>query len=307
MRIGRRNLYIGVFDMWNCGLLRARARNVLSRSYWSEFVATLIYVGLYVGIGAIIGLTVFVMVAFSALSAISALAGSAVSLLAVPTALVISPVVYVMGIVASVFIGGPLCVGLYKYYMESRLREPDYGEVFSAFHGQRYTKVMGAMAWMLLFVTLWSLPYTVANSALSLFLFLKPHLLLQWQTDLLRGAIWVLYIPAFIKTIAYGMTPFILGDNPSIGYRRALRLSMDMTKGQKGHIFLLLLSFIGWWLLGAICCGVGILFVVPYFQATLSELYAQLRDEALAGGLCGYGELGFGEPSHEPERPPELG
>ncbi len=37
------------------------------------------------------------------------------------------------------------------------------------------------------------------------------------------------------------------------------------------------LSFIGWYLLGAILCGIGALFVNPYKDATMTQLYLELR------------------------------
>ena len=38
-------------------------------------------------------------------------------------------------------------------------------------------------------------------------------------------------IPGIIKSYAYRMVPYILSDNPTIGYKRAIELSNDMTRG----------------------------------------------------------------------------
>jgi len=53
------------------------------------------------------------------------------------------------------------------------------------------------------------------------------------------------------------------------------------------------LSFIGWYLLGALLFLVGVLFVMPYENATKAELYLVLRKNALDNGLCSYEELGL--------------
>ena len=37
-----------------------------------------------------------------------------------------------------------------------------------------------------------------------------------------------------------------------------------MTRGHKWNIFVLDLSFIGWFLLGILACGIGMFFVMPY-------------------------------------------
>ncbi|MNI95549.1 hypothetical protein D3C73_1538330 [compost metagenome] len=64
-----------------------------------------------------------------------------------------------------------------------------------------------------------------------------------------------------------------------------------MTRGHKLDMFVLDLSFIGWYLLGILALGVGVLFVNPYFNATNAELYLVLRKEALNNNLCSYEDL----------------
>ena len=58
-------------------------------------------------------------------------------------------------------------------------------------------------------------------------------------------------------------------------------------------MFVLDLSFIGWFLLGLLACGVGVLFVVPYFQAVQAELFAKLRGISVDSGLSSMEEFGF--------------
>lgn len=101
-------------------------------------------------------------------------------------------------------------------------------------------------------------------------------------------------IPGIIKAYSYSMVPFILADNPNIGSERAIELSMQMTQGEKFDMFVLGLSFLGWYILGVIACFVGVIFVHPYVQATKAELYRVLREKALSNRYCTYEELGFG-------------
>ncbi|MNW04231.1 hypothetical protein D3C71_2002930 [compost metagenome] len=56
-------------------------------------------------------------------------------------------------------------------------------------------------------------------------------------------------------------------------------------------MFVLDLSFIGWFLLGTIALGVGVLFVLPYYNSTKAELYVVLRKQALYDGLSTPEEL----------------
>ncbi len=56
-------------------------------------------------------------------------------------------------------------------------------------------------------------------------------------------------IPGIVKAYSYSQMFFILAENPRVGVRKAMRLSKEMTKGYKGDIFFLGLSFIGWYAL----------------------------------------------------------
>jgi uncharacterized membrane protein len=106
----------------------------------------------------------------------------------------------------------------------------------------------------------------------------------------------LLIIPGIVKSYAYSMVPYILADNPNIGYSRAVELSNQMTEGHKFDIFVLELSFIGWYLLGMLLIFVGMLFVRPYEDATKAELYIVLRQNALDNGNCTADELLMANP-----------
>lgn len=60
------------------------------------------------------------------------------------------------------------------------------------------------------------------------------------------------FIPGIIARIKYSMAPFIWVDNPDKGINEIIEESINLTKGHKGEIFLLYLSFIGWYALLAI-------------------------------------------------------
>ena len=103
----------------------------------------------------------------------------------------------------------------------------------------------------------------------------------------------LLLIPGIYKTYQYYMVPYILSDNPNIPGARARSISRAMTDGEKLNIFLLELSFIGWYLLGGLCLGIGVFFVNPYYEATKAELYIYLRDRAIQTGMVQPEELGL--------------
>ena len=87
-----------------------------------------------------------------------------------------------------------------------------------------------------------------------------------------------LFIGAIILSLAYGLVPFVIYDNPGITPREALRLSRMMMRGHKAEFFLLQLSFIGWILL-CILCPIGILWLAPYTYAAEAHFYEDVKAE----------------------------
>ena len=86
-------------------------------------------------------------------------------------------------------------------------------------------------------------------------------------------------IPGVIKSYQYRMLPYILAENPDITTQDAFDRSKQLTDGQKLDIFVLDLSFIGWYFLGSILFGIGLYFVYPYFKSTNALLYLYLSDQ----------------------------
>ncbi|MBP3941283.1 MAG: DUF975 family protein, partial [Christensenellaceae bacterium] len=80
-------------------------------------------------------------------------------------------------------------------------------------------------------------------------------------------------IPGIIVSMALSMVWYIKIDHPSYTWKEAFAASRDMTNGRKMELFILSLSFIGWLILGSLCFGIGILFVMPYMNATMVQWY----------------------------------
>ena len=91
-------------------------------------------------------------------------------------------------------------------------------------------------------------------------------------------------IPGIIKAIAYSQMFYILAENPNISVSKAMRMSIEMTKGHKADIFMTYLSFIGWFLLSCLTCGILFIWTVPYIQLTFVNVYQYLKSEALRTG-----------------------
>jgi len=138
------------------------------------------------------------------------------------------------------------------------------------------------MMWMILWVFLWAL-ISIPAILLALYLMRSTGRGARLLVILLIGPIHLIaLIPAIIKSISYAMTPFILSDQPDVPARDALKLSMRMMDGNKKELFILSLSFIGWFLLSAMTLGIlYVVYVGPYYYTTLAGFYDRLKVEGL--------------------------
>ena len=89
----------------------------------------------------------------------------------------------------------------------------------------------------------------------------------------------LLIIPGWIKSYSYAMTPYILVDDPEISNNAAIEKSMSMMQGHKWRLFLRDLSFIGWYILGAICFFVGMFWAAAYHFQARTAFYETLKAE----------------------------
>ena len=87
----------------------------------------------------------------------------------------------------------------------------------------------------------------------------------------------LLLIPGIIKAYSYCFAPFISMDNENLTAEECIQLSMKMTQGYKMKLFLLDLSFIGWYFLSIITLGVGLLWVIPYHEAAHIMIYEDIK------------------------------
>ena len=96
-------------------------------------------------------------------------------------------------------------------------------------------------------------------------------------------ALWSLLfvIPGIIKTYSYAMAPYIMQDDPTKDWKTCLDESREMMNGYKWKLFCLDLSFIGWYFVGALCLGIGVLFVYPYHEMARANFYLDIKGEAV--------------------------
>jgi uncharacterized membrane protein len=97
----------------------------------------------------------------------------------------------------------------------------------------------------------------------------------------------LLIIPGIVALYRYRQAVYIMLDHPEYSALQCIRESKKMMQGRKGELFVLALSFFGWYLLPAI--PLVSIWVTPYTQLTYAFYY-----NALLGLQPGYGNGGPG-------------
>ena len=146
-------------------------------------------------------------------------------------------------ILLGIFAVNPITVGANRFFILNSEGNASLSEIFSMFK-MDYWNVVKVMLMMQIKTILWTL---------------------------------CLVVPGIIKGFEYSMIPYLLAENSSMSMSECFSLSKEMTSGQKMDMFVLDCSFVGWYILAALACGIGIIFVGPYVMATETELYKVLK------------------------------
>lgn len=87
----------------------------------------------------------------------------------------------------------------------------------------------------------------------------------------------LLIIPGIIKSYSYALTVYISEDNPELTPEECINKSMEMMNGNKWKLFLLDLSFIGWFFLSILTLGIALLWFRPYLETARIYFYEDLK------------------------------
>ncbi len=224
--------------MWSRADLKWQAKQVLGRSYWKWLLVTFVA-------GLVSGQGFSFTVNFSVSGASAAPAGWEPFAFLAPLLMWIPMILLGAALIFTLFVSGPMQVGACRFYFSSTVyQNDDLGYLFSGFRSEQYLRNACAMFLMDLYIFLWSLLFV---------------------------------IPGIVKSYEYRFIPYLLAEYPQMDRQTAFAISREMTLGHKWEMFVLDLSFLGWYFLGLLACGIGVLFVMPYVEATYAQLYLRLR------------------------------
>lgn len=158
----------------------------------------------------------------------------------------------ILTLIYKILIANPIIVGQSRYFLENRQEPSKFEVLFDMFRKETYWNVVKIMVLRDIYQILWTM----------LFIF-----------------------PGIYKAFEYSMIPYILAENPTMDSADVFALTKILTKNVKLDLFILLLSFLPWYLLSVFTCGIAFFYVNAYVGATETEAYIFLRDSAIEKGI----------------------
>ncbi|MDF2608609.1 MAG: hypothetical protein K0R92_83 [Lachnospiraceae bacterium] len=140
------------------------------------------------------------------------------------------------------FIGGAIELGYCRFNLNLiNDTNPKFNDLFSRFN--IFLKALGLRLVIAIFTLLWTLLFI---------------------------------IPGIIATFSYSMAFYIMEEDPSIGILDAISQSKELMRGNKYRLFCLSFSFIGWIMFSVITFGIGMLWLIPYMNASFAAFYLEI-------------------------------
>ncbi len=237
---------------------REKAREALSGNY-------------SVVVGAYIIYTIILNVLSAPLSIISTI--GEITGLVILTGILSIPFSLLTTLVSTLFVTGANKI----VYDVTKGEKAEFMNLFYCFSHNPLT-VVCAELWILLYL----LPaFAILFLGLGIGIFLiimigSPAAVLAGAAVMIIALIaYLIYV--VILSLSVSMAFFMYYDDPSMKAHDLIKGSMAMMKGNKFRLFKLNLSYLGYYLLGFLSCGLALLWINPNVTAAAAFLYRDLR------------------------------
>ncbi len=90
---------------------------------------------------------------------------------------------------------------------------------------------------------------------------------------------------AILLSFRFFLCPFLLAEYPQFTPAQVLGHSKNLMKGNKWRLFCLYCSFIGWYLLGTVTCGIAFFWVIPYVHTAEAAFYDEISERSRTGNM----------------------
>lgn len=168
-------------------------------------------------------------------------------------------------------LSGLFNIGCYYYFLNiASGQRHSVGDLFFAFRGN-FGKNLAVAAATVLPQLILLLPYQICAY------FFQSTYNVVWALLMIVSLIigLAIYVPV---ALSLSMSPMLLLDFPQYSAKEVLKRSIQITKGHKGRLFLLQLSFLPIYLLCVLSFAIGYLWAVPYMLMTYVLFYLDLMN-----------------------------
>lgn len=150
----------------------------------------------------------------------------------------------VVGTLATLVLMGPLSYGsivIFRRVVQNKDEKANLNHLFDGFK-DRFSESLVTSLLETLFIILWTL---------------------------------LLIVPGIIKSYSYAADMYLVHEKGIEG-KEAITKSRELMRGNKWKLFCLDLSFIGWYFVGILCFGVGVLWVEAYRNVARTEFFEDI-------------------------------
>jgi len=151
--------------------------------------------------------------------------------------------------ILGLLVAGPLSYGLISVFLRIKRNEDEKADVGHLFDGfkDKFGESVVTILLSEIFIFLWTLLFI---------------------------------IPGIIKSYAYSAAMYLVRERNLEG-NEAITESRKLMKGNKWKLFCLDLSFIGWYIVGLLCLGVGVLWVHTYHEAARTHFMEDILNNQI--------------------------
>ena len=139
-----------------------------------------------------------------------------------------------------------------------------------------WTKVLILYFMTAALLALWSSIFAMPVSYLLSALYLSGEI--SMETVYLLLMLYTAIVMA-VLSYRYRMAWFVLLDHPELPVRQVINQAKAINRVHRWQLFLLDISFLPWWLLGILTCGILLIWKLPYITVTYAHAYHFMLDD----------------------------
>lgn len=216
--------------------------------------------------------------------------------LTIGTGTVIQTILYCLAIfLVNLFAGFFVAGEAYIYLKVACNQKPQIMDLFYCFRGDTM-KVLQVQAVFAAVSLVCSLPAQIVSGFVNASLYTSavvPSTEIALDTPPVNGSLFLTYIILFLAgtiieifvKLLFSQVFYLMLDFPKYTAKELFHMSLRLMKGNIGRLFYLEISFLPLILLSFLSCGIALLWISPYMDATLANFYLDLikkKTEAVA-------------------------